>query len=171
MNNEDLPDIDLVRAKGMARLIEVLLDGVCMVALVLLAGITAVDVVGRYAFNAPLRGAYEGSELLLLALVFACLPRVTWHRQHLMVSMIDGLLGKGGLRIQQVAVGVLSALVLVALAVFLWLHARQVASYGDVSNALQLPIAPFAYLASCLTALAALAALLGLFAHNNSANE
>ncbi|MDO4723935.1 MAG: TRAP transporter small permease [Comamonadaceae bacterium] len=164
--NQDLPDIPLVHARGLARAVEWLLDGVCVAALALLSCITTVDVVGRYVFNAPLQGAYESSELLLAVLVFSALPRVTWHRQHLMVSMIDGLLGRMGLRIQQIVVALVSALVLGALAYFLWLHAMQLASYGDMSNALQLPIAPFAYAASCLTALAALAALLGLFVRN-----
>ncbi|WP_347484442.1 TRAP transporter small permease [Vandammella animalimorsus] len=163
--NQDLPDIPLVHARGLVRVAEWLLDAVCVAALALLSGITSVDVVGRYVFNAPLQGAYESSELLLAVLVFAALPRVTWHRQHLAVGMIDGLLGHAGRRIQRVAVALVSALVLGTLAYYLWLHAAQLASYGDMSNALQLPIAPFAYAAACLSALAALAALLGLFVH------
>ena len=33
--------------------------------------VTFVDVVGRYGFNRPLRGAFEGTELMLLVLIFA----------------------------------------------------------------------------------------------------
>lgn len=169
--DENLPDAPMAQARGAARVIEILLDAICILVLLALAAITTVDVVGRYLFNAPLRGAFESSELLLAVLVFAALPRVTWHRQHLMVSMIDGLLGPRGLQVQRVLVGMVTALALGVLSVFLWQHASQLAEYGDMSNALQLPIAPFAFGASILTGLAAVGALLKVCCRDDSPGE
>src|SRR5712691_5124568 len=40
-----------------------------------LMALTTADVIGRYIFNWPLRGAFEITELLLLTLIFAGLPR------------------------------------------------------------------------------------------------
>lgn len=169
--DENLPDAPLARSRGLVRGIETLLDAACALVLMALAVITTVDVTGRYLFNAPLRGAFESSELLLVVLVFAALPRVTWHRQHLTVSMIDGLLGPRGHRVQRVLVGLVTALALGGLAVFLWLHASQLAEYGDMSNALQLPIAPFAFGASILTGGSAVAAFLRTWCHEDSSED
>ena len=38
-----------------------------------LMSLTTVDVIGRYFFNRPLRGAFEITELLLLTLIFAAI--------------------------------------------------------------------------------------------------
>lgn len=171
MKEQDQPDIELVHARGLARVVELVLDGVCVITLVLLAVITTVDVVGRYVFNAPLQGAYESSELLLAVLVFSCLPRVTWHRQHLTVSMIDSLLKRRGLRIQRAVVALVTTVALATLAWHLWQLAAQKAEYGDMSHALQTPIAPFAYAAAALTGLSALAALLGLWVRTSDPTQ
>lgn len=45
--------------------------------------VTCVDVIGRYFFSAPLRGAFEITELLLAALVFTALPLTTERREHI----------------------------------------------------------------------------------------
>ena len=44
------------------------------VLLFCLMALTTADVVGRYIFNWPIRGAFEITELLLLTLIFAGLP-------------------------------------------------------------------------------------------------
>ena len=65
-------------------------------AAVLLFGLmllTTADVVGRYIFNWPLRGAFEVTELLLLALIFAGLPLVSRADEHVTLDFIDRLLG------------------------------------------------------------------------------
>ena len=44
--------------------------------------LTFVDVVARYLFNRPIRGAFEVTELLLLVLIFAGLPLVSHADEH-----------------------------------------------------------------------------------------
>ena len=51
--------------------------------------ITTVDVIGRYMFNWPLRGAFEITELLLLMLIFAGLPLVSQADEHVTLDFID----------------------------------------------------------------------------------
>ena len=56
-----------------------------LVAAFLLLGLmllTAVDVVSRYVFNWPLRGAFELTELGLLVLIFAGLPLASRRGEH-----------------------------------------------------------------------------------------
>ena len=70
-------------------------------AAVLLLGLLAVttaDVIGRYIFNWPLRGAFEITELLLLALIFAGLPLVSRADEHVTLDFIDAALGQRGRR-------------------------------------------------------------------------
>ena len=55
--------------------------------------LTFVDVVARYVFNRPLRGAFEVTELMLLVLIFAGLPLVSFADEHAVMDFIDRLLG------------------------------------------------------------------------------
>lgn len=159
--DKDIPEIELVRSSGgLIRLLEMVLDALCAVLLVLMTCITTVDVIGRYIFNSPLHGAYESNELLLAILIFAALPRVTWHHQHLTVTVLDSLLRSNLVRqLQQRLLSLISGVGLLILSYFLWLHGLQLQEYGDMSNALQIAIAPFAFIISIFTAIAGLAAL------------
>lgn len=159
--DNDLPGMQLVRSQGgLTRSIETLLDILCAALLVAMTLITTVDVVGRYILHAPLHGAYESNELLLGILVFAALPRVTWHQQHLAVTALGTWLHPKMQVVQQKTLSLISALALFILSYFLWLHGEQLADYGDMSNALNVPLAPFAYAIAIFTFISALAALL-----------
>lgn len=162
--DNDLPDMELTRSPGgLVRALESVLDALCVVLLVLMTGITTIDVVGRYILHSPLHGAYESNELLLGILVFAALPRVTWHQQHLTVTALSSWLPPVYRQLQQKILTLISSVALAVLSYFLWLHGMQLADYGDMSNALQLPIAPFAFAISIFTVIAALAALMHVF--------
>ena len=68
-------------------------------AAVLLFGLmmlTTADVIGRYIFNWPLRGAFEITELLLLTLIFAGLPLASRADEHVTLDFIDMLAGHPG---------------------------------------------------------------------------
>lgn len=162
--DNDLPGMQLVRSQsGLVRALETVLDALCVVLLVLMTCITTIDVVGRYVFHSPLHGAYESNELLLGILVFAALPRVTWHKQHLTVTVLDTWMGPVFRVVQQKMLSLISSAGLAVLSYFLWRHGLQLADYGDMSNALQLPIAPFAFGIAIFTALSAIAAFMHLF--------
>ena len=53
---------------------------------------TTADVIGRYIFNWPLRGAFEITELLLLTLIFAGLPLASRADEHVTLDFIDMVL-------------------------------------------------------------------------------
>lgn len=65
------------------------LEIIAAVAVFLVALLTFLDVFMRYVFNAPLRGGFELSGLLLAALVMAALPLVTWQSEHVTVDVLD----------------------------------------------------------------------------------
>src|ERR1700745_1222094 len=58
--------------------------------------LTTADVIGRYIFNWPIRGAFEITELLLLALIFAGLPLASRADEHVTLDFIDMLFGPAG---------------------------------------------------------------------------
>src|SRR5204863_6993197 len=61
-----------------------------------LMALTTADVVGRYIFNWPLRGAFEITDLMLLSLIFAGLLLASRTDEHVTLDFIDMLLGPGG---------------------------------------------------------------------------
>ena len=58
-------------APPLRRALDLALGGCCTALLAGLVGLTVVDVIGRYWFNAPVSGAFEMTQLMLGALVFA----------------------------------------------------------------------------------------------------
>lgn len=114
--------------------------------------ITCADVVGRYFFNAPLAGAFELTEILLAALVFLALPLTTERREHVEVDLLNMVLGAKAQRLLAAFAGLFSAALLATFSWRLFTHAARAAHDGAVSNALEIPLAPFGYLAgaSCM---------------------
>lgn len=114
--------------------------------------VTCVDVVGRYFFAAPLSGAFEMTELILAALVFAALPLTTEQKEHIEVDLLNVVLSGGTKRLLSAFAGLFSAALLATLAWRLAAHALSAAEDGATTNALGIPLAPFGFLAafSCL---------------------
>jgi TRAP-type C4-dicarboxylate transport system permease small subunit len=119
-----------------------------LAAAVILFGLmllTVADVVSRYIFNWPLRGAFEITELSLLVLIFAGLPLASRTGEHATMDFIDALLGKRGRRAIVRLVDLFCGFVILGLAWQVWLKAGKIAGYGDTTDALKLPVGPFVY--------------------------
>lgn len=134
----------------------------CLSALLiaLLIGVTCVDVIGRYALNRPLGGAYELTQMLLAALVFAALPLTSANGGHVEVDLALHLFPPRVQRLLGRLAGLVSAL---ALGFFAWRLALIGLSQmheGTLSASLALPMAPLAFLASLSCALSAVVMLL-----------
>lgn len=122
--------------------------------------VTCVDVVGRYLFAAPLRGAFEITELLLSALIFAALPLTTERKEHIEVDLINMFFPAKSMRYVTAFAGFFSAALLMTLSWRLAVHALSAAHDGAITNALNIPLAPFGYLASFSCFVSALIAIL-----------
>ncbi|SFG67222.1 TRAP-type C4-dicarboxylate transport system, small permease component [Palleronia marisminoris] len=126
-------------------------SGLLLVALMLVTGI---DVVGRYLFDTPLPGAFETTELMLGALVFAALPLVSRAGSHVEVDILATLLPERiGTRLLWLA-SVIAAGVLLVFALRLLALGLQQAEDGTRSISLGIPFAPIAIFGalSCLVA-------------------
>ncbi len=117
--------------------------GVCLVAMMM---VTVTDVVLRYVFNAPIRGALDLSKMLLLLTVFSAVPYCAHKRGHVAIDLfISGLGNRAG--------NVVSAIValpgILILGILSWqsINAASLASLlGSATNLLVIPFAPFHWL-------------------------
>ena len=136
------------------------LGSIAAMLVLLMMMVTTVDVAGRYLFNSPLTGAFEMTELLLAALIFLGLPLATEHEEHITVDLIDPFMPKPVIKAQVITMNWLSAAVLAVLASQLWHKAQSLVADGHVTNTLEIPLAPIAYLMTASCALSALILLL-----------
>jgi TRAP-type C4-dicarboxylate transport system permease small subunit len=126
------------------------------VILLLLMSLTFVDVVARYVFSRPLAGAFEMTELLLLVLIFAGLPLVTYSDEHAVMDFIDRPLGPRGTEVLQRLVQALCAAAMGLLAWLVWLKADRIWAYRDATDVLRIVYGPFVYFMAVALALAGL---------------
>lgn len=122
--------------------------------------LTFVDVGGRKAFDQSLPGSLELTELLMVLVIFAALPLVSLHGEHVVFDSLDRWLSPAVRRWQKIVVDGLCALALLGVAYLMWQKAGQLATSGDTSSLLKIPHAPFVYLMSLLAALTAVIHLL-----------
>ena len=136
------------------RRVEALLGVAASTILLAMMLLTTVDVVARYVFNRPLRGAFEVTELLLLVLIFAGLPLVSFTNEHAVMDFIDRVLGRRALRGLQGAVELVSALLMLGLAWLVWGKADRIWAYRDATDVLRILYGPFVYFMALALALA-----------------
>ncbi|MEP7057416.1 MAG: TRAP transporter small permease [Caldimonas sp.] len=124
--------------------------------LFLMMMITAVDVVGRYVFNAPLNGGFEITEMLLAALIYCGLPLVSQRREHIVIDTFDTLMSARVKRTLDVGAEIVCSVTLGGIGYLIFRRAARVAEYGDTTNVLKLPLAPVAYLMGTMILIACL---------------
>lgn len=144
--------------------LELLLSLFAALVLFALMTLRCVDVIGRYMFNAPVPGTSELTGLGLALLIFAALPIITAHSEHVSVGLLELINNSLSRRIERVTLLTTSLAALALMAWRLWDQARQLASYGDGTSYLNVPLAPFAYFMSAMSALAVVVVMLQIAA-------
>ena len=130
---------------GWERRVEGLLGVAASAILMGMMLLTFTDVVARYVFSRPLRGAFEVTELMLLVLIFAGLPLVSFTDEHAVMDFIDRVLGAGALRGLQRLVQAVCAAFMFLLAWLVWLKADRIWAYRDSTDVLRIVYGPFVY--------------------------
>ena len=138
------------------RRVEALLGVVASVILLGMMLLTFVDVVARYVFSRPLRGAFEITELMLLVLIFAGLPLVSFTDEHALMDFIDRLLPTRAQRALEGFVQAVCAAIMFLLAWQVWLKANRIWAYRDATDVLRIVYGPFVYFMAVSIALAGL---------------
>ena len=80
-------DSVIVRMSRVLEKVIVIMGTVCTVCILILMLLTTADVVLRYIFSAPIKGAYEISEILLLSAVFLGMAFAQLHREHVKTDL------------------------------------------------------------------------------------
>ena len=121
------------------RWVGVVLDGISATVLFLLMGLTCVDVVGRYLFNNSINGAFELTQMGLAIMVFAQMPLITWRGSHVVVDLLDHILGSRIVKI----LGIFSVFIISSSFYFLAIRIYELAERslrrGEVSEYLKIP--------------------------------
>lgn len=125
--------------------------------------LTSVDVLLRYVFNAPLRGAFEVTELLMAVLIFCGLPLVSRRDEHVTVDFAGSLFPAWMRSALHVMVQLACAALMFGAGWLLWVKAGKVAQYGDNTATLRIGLAPWVYLMSVLLAFTGLVHLVRAF--------
>ncbi len=125
--------------------LERILEAIMATFLLAMALITAIDVVGRYFFSAPLPGGYEIVQYLMALSVFAALPLTTRAEGHLTISLLTDRLGDRAKVVQRVIMLCIITLMLAFLAWRMGVQASHLSRGSALSGSLGLPLAPVAY--------------------------
>jgi TRAP-type C4-dicarboxylate transport system permease small subunit len=128
----------------------------------LIVVLTFVDVFARYLISAPIRGSVEIIQYAMALTIFAALPLVTRDREHVTVSLIDGLLGSRALGLKRWLCDGVSFLVLLTLTWRLWIYAGEAIEGERRTIVLALPEGPLVYVMSVFSLVTAAVVLIHL---------
>lgn len=143
--------------------ISMLLNAAAAAILFALMALTFLDVSGRNLLNRPIAGAQELTELSLFLIIFLMLPQATIRHQHIVVNLLDGLIGNIGAVLQRVLAAILGAVMFGVISWQLWEMADRAKRFSEVLPTLQLPLAPFLYVMAVASVISAVAFIAGLF--------
>ncbi|MGE0312964.1 MAG: TRAP transporter small permease [Lautropia sp.] len=113
--------------------------------------LTFADVILRYFFDAPIKGGFEITEMMMAVLIFAGLPLVSRRHEHVTIDAFDNVFPAAFRRVFRVLIHLVCAAALIGMAWLLQRKACSFAELGDVTQTLKFPIAPFVYGMAALT--------------------
>lgn len=147
---------------AVAELTSQALVAVAGLALMGLMALTFVDVMGR-KFWVSVPGAVEISEILMVVVLFAGLPLVAWHAEHVGFEMVDKIYVGRAARWSRVGMDLFCFVAFGGLAWASWGFAGRTLDDAEITEFLKWPVAWFIYLMAVLIGVAALMHLLRAF--------
>lgn len=146
-------------ASGFDRRVLRPVEAIVAVLIFAIMALTVVDVVGRYLFNAPVKGSIEAIELMLGVLIYMAIPLASARAEHIRIDLLDYLLGPRARQAQRLIGNAASAVVMAFLAWRLYERGKQFAQFRDTSSHLGVPLAPVAWLMAFFAAITVLVVL------------
>ncbi|EAR62201.1 TRAP transporter small permease [Neptuniibacter caesariensis] len=117
-----------------------LLELIAALTLFFLMALTCADVFGRYFLDNAVDGTTELTEMGIAILVFAELPIVTWRGGHVVVDILDKMLGNTLIKVLGLFSAFLMSTSLYFLAVRIYELAARSHRRGEVTEYLQMPV-------------------------------
>lgn len=114
--------------------------------------ITVIDVVGRYIFDMPLLGSVELTELILGAIIFCCLPLISWDKEHINVDILENWLPLFFISIRNFVFNLFISIWLFYISIKIFDLANRAYEYEEVTTYLEIPTFFFIYVlgVSCI---------------------
>lgn len=122
--------------------------------------LTVIDVIGRKFFSNSVPGGLELTEMLMVVVIFAALPLVSWRSEHVVFDTLDALIPDWVRSVQAKVIHLICAGTFAFLGRLMVMRAERFAEYGDTTVHLGMAIAPVAWLMAGLLMLTGLAHLL-----------
>ncbi len=110
------------------------------VALIVMMGVTLLDVFLRYVFNSPVRGAYELVEAMMVVFVFHGMSTAFLQRRNIAIDLIDSVAPPAIVAALIRLSDLLAVATLLLFAYAMITPALQSFNYGEVKMELQVPI-------------------------------
>lgn len=127
--------------KGPVAWLAFFLELIAALTLFFLMVLTCADVFGRYFLDNAVDGTTELTEMGIAILVFAEMPIVTWRGGHVVVDILDRMLGNTTIKVLGLLAAFLMSTSLYFLAVRIFELAERSLRRGEVTEYLQLPVA------------------------------
>ncbi len=134
-------------------------------ALLWLMALTVVAVITRYVFNAPILGAQDLSQISLVIVVFPAMAYCGWTGGHVALDFISSVMGRAVSRRVDTIINTICSVLFLLVAWRTWMRAVDALQYGEASNLIEIPHAPFFFIIAASCGLYALV-LLGRAASN-----
>ena len=129
-------------------------------ALFIMMIMTFFDVVLRSTINTPIEAATELTRILMAIVVFSALPVISGRAGHISVDVLDWVFTRATARWRDVAINLLSGVLLWWPAERVTVLAERARSYGDVTEYLGIPQFYIAWFIAVLTFVTALVLIL-----------
>ncbi|ATN36955.1 hypothetical protein ACO34A_24595 (plasmid) [Rhizobium sp. ACO-34A] len=120
------------------------------------AGAVVLDALLRSFANAPIALVREIADLVIAISAASCLPLVMYRRHNITLRVLEGILPAPIVRRVDVFAHCIVFVVLLTMAWQFFMFSAKTARAGDVTWLMQIPKAPFWYVASSIIAFAAL---------------
>jgi TRAP-type C4-dicarboxylate transport system permease small subunit len=108
-----------------------------MFALIVMMGVTALDIGMRLTINQLVLGSVEIVQLMLVTVVFLALPETFLRDEHITVDALDQVASPRALRIARICAALASLALVAAMAWRMVLPALDTLSIGDLTSDLQ----------------------------------
>lgn len=109
------------------------------IALFVMMGMTFLDVVLRSTINDPIEWATELTRIFMVIIVFCSLPVVSWRSTHITVDLMDPLFSRRMAHIRDIAIDLVTGVVLFWPAWRVYEMAERSRGYGDVTEYMHWP--------------------------------
>jgi len=116
--------------------------------LLLVAGLSVVDIATREVSGQPIRGAGDIAQRLTILIIAACFPAGLLERRQIKVTFLGSILPRIANRALEIFGALLTGLMFLAMANYVTLHAQRVSASHEYSMVLNWPIAPWWWVAS-----------------------